>query len=53
MNPSQDCAVDLGVGRRVIIRMMLSWNAIENWISDRARSRLCNEPLDTHISLNH
>ena len=30
----------------VFIRMLLVWNAIENWICDRERSRLCNEPLN-------
>ena len=36
------------IERMVFIRMILVWNAIENWIRDRARSRLCNEPLNTH-----
>ena len=24
-------------------------NTIENWIRNRTRSRLCNDPLNTHI----
>ena len=47
--------VDLEVGRWVIIRIMLVWNDIENWIHNRARSRLCIKTTQymTHISLNH
>ena len=31
----------------VIISMMVLCNAIENWMRDKTRSRLCNESLNS------
>ena len=41
------------VERMVFIRMMLGWNAIDNWMRDRRSSELCKDSLNTYISLNH